>query len=97
MTRLELAIAWRYLRSRRGSRLLSLISVIAIGGVIVGVSALIVILGVMNGLQNDLRGKILIGSPDIRVLTASEDMRMPSWQKARDPLKPFRPAVRRVP
>jgi hypothetical protein len=32
MSRLELGIAWRYLRSRRGSKLLSLISVIAIGG-----------------------------------------------------------------
>ena len=48
MTRLELQIAWRYLRSRRGSKLLSLISIIAIGGVLVGVSALIVIIGVMN-------------------------------------------------
>jgi lipoprotein-releasing system permease protein len=36
LTRLEFEIAWRYLRSRRGSRLLSLISVIAIGGVLVG-------------------------------------------------------------
>ena len=79
MTKLEFAIAWRYLRSRRGSRLLSLISVIAIGGVIVGVSALIVIIGVMNGLQNDLREKILIGSPDIRVLTYGEDMAMSGW------------------
>ena len=35
MKELELSIAWRYLRSRRGSRLLSLISVIAIGGVLV--------------------------------------------------------------
>src|SRR6185295_457586 len=65
---------------RRGSRLLSLISVIAIGGVLVGVSALIVIIGVMNGLQNDLREKILIGSPDIRVLTYGEDMVMNDWQ-----------------
>ena len=81
MSRLEFAIAWRYLRSRRGSRLLSLISVIAIGGVIVGVSALIVIIGVMNGLQNDLREKILIGSPDIRVLTVGADMVMTSWEK----------------
>jgi lipoprotein-releasing system permease protein len=78
--RLELAIAWRYLRSRRGSRLLSLISIIAIGGVIVGVSALIVIIGVMNGLQTDLREKILIGSPDIRVLNFSADMKMPEWR-----------------
>jgi lipoprotein-releasing system permease protein len=80
MSRLELAVAWRYLRSRRGSKLLSLISMIAIGGVIVGVSALIVIIGVMNGLQNDLREKILIGSPDVRVLTFGEDMKMTGWQ-----------------
>jgi lipoprotein-releasing system permease protein len=79
MTRLEWHIAWRYLRSRRGSRLLSLISTIAIAGVVVGVSALIVIIGVMNGLQKDLREKILIGSPDIRVLTMGEDLVMPRW------------------
>jgi lipoprotein-releasing system permease protein len=80
MSRLELSIAWRYLRSRRGSKLLSLISMIAIGGVIVGVSALIVIIGVMNGLQKDLREKILIGSADVRVLTFGEDMKMAGWQ-----------------
>lgn len=80
MTRLELSIAWRYLRSRRGSRLLSLISVIAIGGVIVGVSALIVIMGVMTGLQRDLREKILIASPDVRVLTFGDDLKMPGWR-----------------
>jgi lipoprotein-releasing system permease protein len=80
MSRLELGIAWRYLRSRRGSKLLSLISVIAIGGVVVGVSALIVIMGVMTGLQNDLREKILIGSPDVRVLTVGSDMVMKDWE-----------------
>jgi lipoprotein-releasing system permease protein len=80
--RLELSIAWRYLRSRRGSRLLSFISVIAVAGVAVGVSALIVILGVMNGLQTDLREKILVGSPDIRVLTYGEQLRMEGWKDA---------------
>jgi lipoprotein-releasing system permease protein len=79
MTRLEMSIAWRYLRSRRGSKLLSLISLIAIGGVTIAVSALIVIMGVMTGLQNDLREKILIGSPDIRVMTYGEDMVMTDW------------------
>jgi lipoprotein-releasing system permease protein len=82
MMRLELAIAWRYLRSRRGSRLLSFISVIAIAGVAIGVSALIVIIGVMNGLQHDLREKILVGSPDIRVLTYGDDLKMDSWHFA---------------
>jgi len=79
VTKLELQIAWRYLRSRRGSKLLSLISIIAIGGVLVGVSALIVIIGVMNGLQHDLREKILVGSPDIRVLSYGEDLKIADW------------------
>jgi lipoprotein-releasing system permease protein len=61
--------------------LLSFISVIAIGGVIVGVSALIVIMAVMTGLQRDLREKILVGSPDIRVLTFGDDLRMDDWQQ----------------
>jgi lipoprotein-releasing system permease protein len=84
LTRLELAIAWRYLRSRRGSRLLSLISVIAIGGVVVGVSALILIVGVMNGLQRDLRDKILVGSPDIRVMTYGDNLVMDDWRPTLD-------------
>lgn len=84
MTRLEWAIAWRYLRSRRQSALLSFISMIAVGGVIVGVSALIVIIGVMNGLQIDLREKILLGSPDVTVLTYGESLRMTQWRQALD-------------
>ncbi len=80
MSRLEISIAWRYMRSRRGSRLLSLISTIAILGVTVAVSALIVIIGVMDGLQTDLREKILIGSPDIRVMTYGEDLVMNDWR-----------------
>lgn len=87
MSRLELSIAWRYLRSRRGSRLLSFISVIAVAGVAVGVSALIVIMGVMNGLQTDLREKILVGSPDIRVLTYGEALRMERWQDAMEQVR----------
>ncbi len=79
MNSLEFSIALRYLRSRRGSRLLSLISIIAIGGVMIGVSALILIIGVMNGLQRDLREKILVGSPDVRVLSYGEDLKIDDW------------------
>ena len=84
---LELSIAWRYLRSRRGSKLLSLISVIAIGGVLVGVAALVVIMGVMNGLQGDLQDKILVGSPDIRVMSYDDGMRMKDWHPVLDKAK----------
>jgi len=87
MSRLELSLAWRYMRSRRGSKLLSVISLIAIGGVTVAVSALIVIIGVMNGLQNDLREKILIGSPDIRVMTYGNEMVMTDWQTVLDKVR----------
>ncbi len=97
MRGLELAIAWRYLRSRRGSRLLSLISVIAIGGVLVGVSALIVIMGVMNGLQRDLREKILVGSPDLRVLPYGSDMRMADWPTIRTKVMKVPGVVRAAP
>ena len=82
-----MSIAARYLRSRRGSKLLSLISVIAIGGVLVGVSALILIIGVMNGLQRDLREKILVGSPDIRVLSYGEDLKIDNWSTVLDKVK----------
>lgn len=82
ITRLELSIAWRYLRSRRGSRLLSFITVIAMGGVVIGVSSLVIIMGVMNGLQTDLREKILVASPDVRVLTYGDDLRMSDWKTA---------------
>jgi lipoprotein-releasing system permease protein len=84
MTRLELSVAWRYLRSRGTSRLFSFISVIAIGGVVVGVGALIVINGVMTGMQSELREKILVGSPDIRVLSFGENLRLEHWQGALD-------------
>ena len=79
---LEASIAWRYLRSRRGSGLLSLISAIAIAGVMVGVGALILIMGVMNGLQHDLREKILVASPDVRIVTVGNSMRMDPWRAA---------------
>ncbi|MBI4421107.1 MAG: ABC transporter permease [Gemmatimonadetes bacterium] len=84
MTRLELRIAGRYLRSRRSSRLVSLITLIATGGVTVGVTALIVVMGVMNGLQNDLREKILVASPHLRVLTYGQGLRLEDWQAVRE-------------
>ena len=81
ISRLELGIALRYLRSRRSSRLLSLITVIAVGGVTVGVMALVVVLGVMNGLQADLRDKILVANPHLRELTFGEGLRLDDWRE----------------
>jgi len=79
---LEWFIGRRYLASRRGTRFLSLITLIAIGGVTVGVMALIVVSAVMNGLQSDLRDKILGVNPHIWVMTYGENMRMDDWRGA---------------
>jgi lipoprotein-releasing system permease protein len=78
---LEWRIARRYLRSRRSSRTASLNTVISTGGVAVGVTALIVVLGVMNGLRDDLRQRILVANPHLRVLTFGAGLRMDDWQK----------------
>lgn len=78
---LEWRIARRYLSSRRGTRFLSLITLIAIGGVAVGVAALIVVTAVMNGLQTELRKGILGVNPHVFVLTYGDGMRMPDWEE----------------
>jgi lipoprotein-releasing system permease protein len=84
---LERQIAARYLRSRRRSRLLSLIAVIAVGGVTVGVMALVIVLGVMNGLQSDLREKILTINPHLRVLTYDRGLRLDNWRRVLDTVR----------
>ncbi len=55
----ELWIALRYLRARRREMFISLITWISVGGVAVGVMALVVVLSVMTGFERDLRDKIL--------------------------------------
>ena len=81
MSGVEFWIAGRYLRSRRASRFVSLITLIAVSGVALGVMALIVVIGVMSGLQRDLREKILVANPHLRVLTYGEGLRMDDWTK----------------
>ncbi len=62
----ELFIAGRYLRSKN-KKFFSLSTSIAIGGVFVGVAALLITLSMMNGFQNELRRRILGGTPHIIV------------------------------
>ncbi len=59
---------------------MNLITIIAIGGVCVGVMALIVVVGVMSGLQQELRDRILGTNPHIMVLTYGEGLRLDGWE-----------------
>jgi len=86
-TRLEARLAARYLRGRGRFLGLSLNTVIAIGGVAIGVAALIVVLGVMNGLRDELRDRILVANPDLRLLTYGQSLRLEPWRGALDTVR----------
>jgi lipoprotein-releasing system permease protein len=78
--RLDWFIARRYLASRRQARFLSLITVIAVGGVAVGVMALMTVIAVMTGLSRDLQAKILGSTPHVYVFQQSFGFRLGNWQ-----------------
>ena len=63
----ELFISLRYLKAKRKQAFISLISVISVGGVALGVAALIAVLAVMTGVENDVRDKILGIMPHVLI------------------------------
>ncbi len=85
--RLAWEVARRYLAPRRGGRFLSFITWVSLGGVIVGVTALIVVIAVMTGAQEDFQDKILEANPDILVLEYSNSLRMSDWRPVLDTIR----------
>jgi lipoprotein-releasing system permease protein len=81
---LEIRLAARYLKSRGRRLSFSLNTVIATAGVAIGVMALIVVLGVMNGLRDELRDRILVANPDLRILSYGQSLRFEPWREALD-------------
>lgn len=55
----ELFIALRYLKSKRKTGFISLITYISIAGVMIGVAALIIVLSVMNGFETEVRSRFI--------------------------------------
>ena len=80
--RFESHIAKKYLASSSEGKLFSLITWIALGGVMVGVAALIVVISVMSGMQKELLDKILDSSPHVLVLQDGSTLRMDDWDEA---------------
>jgi lipoprotein-releasing system permease protein len=66
----ELFLGLRYLRSRGQGTNLSLFVWIGVGGVFLGVAALIVVLAVMTGFQDGIRDKIISANPHLLVFQA---------------------------
>jgi lipoprotein-releasing system permease protein len=55
----ERAVAFRYLRARKGERFVSLIAWFSLIGIALGVATLIIVMSVMNGFRQELLGRIL--------------------------------------
>jgi len=70
----EVFIGLRYLKAKRKQTFISIITFISIAGVMVGVMALIVVLAVMTGFQEDLRDKILGTNSHIVITQYGEGM-----------------------
>jgi lipoprotein-releasing system permease protein len=63
----ELIIGLRYTRAKRRNHFISFISLISMGGMALGVAALIVVLSVMNGFQQELRSRILAAISHVEI------------------------------
>jgi lipoprotein-releasing system permease protein len=66
----ELRVALRYLTARRKQAFISLISGVAVLGVAVGVAAVLIALGLMTGLQSEIRARILGATAHVSVFPA---------------------------
>ncbi|MBP8294658.1 MAG: lipoprotein-releasing ABC transporter permease subunit [Burkholderiales bacterium] len=67
MSSYELIIGLRYTRAKRRNHFISFISLISMGGMALGVAALIVVLSVMNGFQEELRSRILASISHVEI------------------------------
>ncbi len=67
----EMFIGLRYLKAKRKSAFISIITLISTAGVALGVMALIIVLAVMTGFEEDLKEKILGTNAHIVVLASN--------------------------
>ncbi len=68
---LEIALGWRYFRSRRRNGFVSFIALVSLIGIMLGIASLIVVISVMNGFGNDLRERILGSSTHVVITPAT--------------------------
>ena len=70
-------VGLRYLRAQRSNNFASFVSIASVAGVALGVASLIVVLSVMNGFENELRGRLLSLAGDASIESAGEPL---PWQ-----------------
>ncbi|HUC18550.1 MAG TPA: lipoprotein-releasing ABC transporter permease subunit [Acetobacteraceae bacterium] len=71
----ERAVAFRYLRSRRGERFVSVIASFSLLGIALGVATLIIVTSVMNGFRQELLSRILGLNGDLAIYATGEGLK----------------------
>jgi lipoprotein-releasing system permease protein len=74
----ELLIGLRYTHAKRRNHFISFISIVSMAGIALGVMALIVVLSVMNGFQEELRSRILGVAAHLEISGPAE--RLADWR-----------------
>ena len=70
----EWFIARRYLISRRSGSIISLNNIFSIGGVVIGVAALILVMSMMNGFESEVRARLLGVTSHVTVFPRFDDV-----------------------
>jgi lipoprotein-releasing system permease protein len=81
----ETSIGLRYLRSKRKEAFISFTTWISVAGIAIGVMALIVVIAVMTGFQDEIRERILGINPHVLVMNINGEINEP--QKLVDIIK----------
>jgi lipoprotein-releasing system permease protein len=90
------AIAFRYLRSKRRLHFITLVSLLAVGGVFLGVAALTIVLSVMNGFEDQVQRRIAGTNAHLAVLGA-DDAPLPAGGAIPDAIREALPAAEVAP
>lgn len=69
----EFFIAKRYLKSKKSSKFISIITVISVVGVLIGVAALTFVLSMMNGFEKEVRSRIIGTTAHVTVFSAHDE------------------------
>jgi lipoprotein-releasing system permease protein len=75
--RYESLIALRYLRSKRKEKIISFTTWIAVSGIGIGVMALILVIAVMTGMQEELKTRMFGVNPHILVMSLDGEIKDP--------------------
>jgi lipoprotein-releasing system permease protein len=75
----ELLVGLRYARAERTNHFVSFLSLVSISGIALGVAALIVVLSVVNGFEEEFRKGVLGATPHVQV--SGYDGRLSRWEE----------------